>query len=86
MGCREKKLWTGLGARGCREEEVRKRTGCFMCKSMVEDGGVVVAGEKREVRRYVEVLQYRRCCEYGDGYAECTGRQYYKRCEGGHEI
>lgn len=58
----------------------------FLRQSLAEDREVMVAGGKRRVRKYVEVLQCRRCCGYGHGYAVCDGAQCCKRCGGPHEI
>lgn len=39
----------------------------FLRQSLSEDREVMVGGERRRVRKFVEVLQCRRCCGYGHG-------------------
>lgn len=58
----------------------------FLQRSLAEDAKVKVAGAERRCRKYVEVLQCRRCCGYGHGYRECTGPQVCRNCGGGHQL
>lgn len=43
----------------------------FMQRSLAEDGYVQMAGARRRCRRFIEVMQCRRCCRYGHGYRVC---------------
>lgn len=81
---------------GTRPERMKGRGGAlvdwvlalptFLQQSITEDREVMVAGARRRIRKYVEVLQCRRCCGYGHGYINCTGQQCCKRCGGPTEI
>lgn len=76
-----------VGGRGGEWIDWVLRLPTFLRQTLSEEGGgVMVAGAMRRVRRFVEVLQCRRCCGYGHGYAECREGQCCKKCGGPHEI
>lgn len=77
-------LRSGGGAGGTEDVVVTLPT--FLQRSLAEDGAVVVAAERRKCRRYIELMQCRRCCGYGHGYRDCKGRQACKNCGEAHQV
>lgn len=72
------------GAMGTEDVVVTLPT--FLQRSLAEDGFVMVAAERRRCRKFVELMQCHRCCQYGHGYRTCTGPQVCKNCGEGHQV